>query len=164
MSAKPDETAGNSVVSGAKPATPSLFDLNRPSKGLVKEEGYSLVGLTVSELLERRGAIDALLPPRRLSEVDIEEELLLQFARTKELLGAVTASTDTPANQKAQVANACSAILEQLIKLQTRLYSAERVKILEAALIKTLREFDESVHARFLEIYERALTGLDAKG
>lgn len=115
--------------------------------------------MSLQELLELRAAIDRRLPARKLSDLDIEEELLLQFHRTKDLYDRVVQEdAGTPANQRAQVANSCSAILEQLIRMQTRLYSAERIKLIEQVLIRTMKEEPEEVQKRFFERYERALT------
>lgn len=121
----------------------------------------ALEKLSLAELLEWRAAIDVLLPPQKLSDLDLEQEVLLQFAQTKALYVKVAQETSTPANQKAQVANSCTTILDQLIKMQRRLYAAERVKAMESALVKALRELDnEKVSTRFFEIYEKQLEQL----
>lgn len=145
----------------------SLFDASKLSQPLASPEGTDrlvpLETLPLNELLELRARIDALLPARSLSDLDLEEEVLLQFARTKGLYDDVIKDIGTPANQRAQVANSCTAILDQLIKMQKALYSAERVKALEGALIRTLKEVSEEVQARFFEIYERALASTSQK-
>lgn len=139
-----------------------VFDLSEPGKALGRGQGViptvALEALSLAELLELRASIDALLPPRKLSDLDIEEELLLQFARTKALYDRIADDVATPANQRAQVANSVTTIMDQLIKMQARLYSAERVKAIEQALIRVLRELgDEKLLARFFEVYERQL-------
>lgn len=160
MTGKYEEEPENGPESTKKP----FFDPSKLDQALGKQKEavapaalapYS--GMSVSELLEQRAAIDALLPARSLAEVDIEEEVLLQFARTKALYDAISSDKEVPANQRAQVANSCTAILDQLIKMQARIYGAERIKAIESALIRTLRAFDEAVQARFFELYERAL-------
>lgn len=143
----------------------ALFDLGKgktPFDGTSSpSELVALETLSLLELLEWRAAIDKLLPARQLSDLDLEEEVLLQYAQTKRLYVEVAQDSKTPANQKAQVANSCTTILDQLIKMQRRLYAAERVKSMESALIKTLRELgDDKIYARFFEIYEKALEQL----
>lgn len=155
------ENEGNSLKTPPESVDSALFKSSTLSRrpGSPQQETY-LSKMSVPELIELRGQIDSLLPPRKLSDVDIEEELLLQFAQTKVLYSHVIENQETPANQRAQVANSCTAILEQLIKMQTRLYSAERVKAVEQATIRVMREMGEEVQARFFEIYERALEAL----
>lgn len=160
---KPAETS----QTGEKAPKPGLFDLGKFERPLGAEEAaggdvgeISIAGLDLNGLLELRGRIDERLPARSLADLDLEEEVLLQFARTKQLYDDVVASKDTPANQKAQVANSCSAILEQLVKMQGKIYSAERMKAIEGAIIRTLRSFPDDVQKRFFETYERALESL----
>ena len=161
MGLKTAETEQN----GSKSPKTGLFDTSKMVKplGHVPEGGGArpLEGHTLNELLELRAAIDALLPAVKLSDVDLEEELMLQFARTKGLYDAVVKDENTPANQRAQVANSCTAILEQLIKMQKALYGAERMKALEQTLIRTLKQFPDDVQAKFFELYERALTAIN---
>jgi hypothetical protein len=144
-----------------------LFDLSKGKGPLdsdyARGEPVELEKLSLTELLALRAEIDELLPARQLSDLNLEEEVLLQFQQTKALYTRVAEDKNTPANQKAQVANSCTTILDQLIKMQRRLYAAERVKAMESALIKSLRELgEERVSARFFEIYERALEQLSA--
>lgn len=160
---KPAETSQTE----AKAPKAGLFDLGKFERPLggetataAPETDVSLDGLDLNGLLELRGRIDARLPPRSLAELDLEEEVLLQFARTKQLYDDVVIDKGTPANQKAQVANSCSAILAQLVKMQETIYSAERMKAIEGAVIRTLRAFPEDLQKRFFETYERALESL----
>lgn len=164
MLKKASKTAGNSAESPQNEPNPPkapLFDLGALSKPLAGAEARGplvpLEKLDLNELLDLRSQIDERLPPRRLADLDLEEEVMLQFARTKLLYNNVIADGGTPANQRAQVANSCTAILDQLIKMQTRLYDAGRVQALEQALVRTMREQPEAVQERFFELYERNL-------
>jgi hypothetical protein len=152
----------------AKTGGSSLFDASKLNQPIRPAGAASTIGalatMTLAELLELRAAVDSHLPARSLSELDLEEEVLLQFARTKGLYDDVIKDDKTPANQRAQVANSCTAILDQLIKMQKALYSAERVKAIEGALIRTLKEFPEAQQTRFFELYERALSNIAAPG
>lgn len=111
--------------------------------------------LDLEGLLELKCRIEAMLPPTKLAELDLEGEVVMQYHRAKALMTTVVADEATPANQKAQVANSCASVLDQLIKMQTRLYSAERVKALEAALIKALKTLPSETQALFIETYEK---------
>lgn len=149
-----------------KIAKTGLFDRGALSKTPGTAEGagalVSIDKLSLTELLELRADIDAALPPRALADLDLEEEVLLQFARTKALYDRISEDNTVPANQRAQVANSCTSILDQLIKMQARLYSAERVKSLEQVLIKVLKTLPEATQTDFFERYERALEDLAA--
>ena len=67
---------------------------------------------------------------------------------------------DTPANQKAQVANSLSAALVNLVKLQGDVHSSERMKRIESILIDTLKDLPVEAVEAFLANYEQALEGL----
>lgn len=115
----------------------------------------SLNGLDINDLLELRARIDALLPPKRLDEMDLEAEILTQYHQAKALLGKVLGDAGVPTNQKAQVANSCTTILDQLLKMQTKLYSAERIKSIEQALIKAVRTLPAETQEQFFTEYQR---------
>lgn len=121
-----------------------------------------LAPFSLDELLALRAQIDARLPATALADLDLEEELVIQFQQTKGLLNRVIADENVPANQKAQVTNSCSSILGQITRMQTELYSAERVKALEAALIKSLLTLPEPAQIQFFAEYER-LYGANAQ-
>jgi hypothetical protein len=111
--------------------------------------------MTLSELLKLRAQIDSYLPPTKLADIDMEAELVLQLHQVKGMLDDVINDGGTPANQKAQVANSITTILGQLSKIQTEMYDAERVKAMEAALIKTLESETPELKEKFLATYER---------
>ena len=115
--------------------------------------------LSLSERIDLYNGIKQSLPPHNLKDLNLAEELVLQYMRVKELQTAVLADMDTPANQKAQVANSVSSTLAQLTKLQTDLHTAERFKLIETHLVKTLKDFPELSEA-FLDEYERILGSL----
>lgn len=114
-----------------------------------------LAPFQLDDLLALRSQIDARLPARALADLDLEEELVIQFQQTKGLLNRVMIDENVPANQKAQVINSCASVLGQITKMQTELYSAERVKALEAALIKALLTLPEATQLAFFIEYER---------
>lgn len=92
----------------------------------------------------------------RLEDLNIADELLIQYKNAVNLLEAAQHDADIPANQKAQLLNSISAIITNISKTQTDVYNAERLKTLENTLISTLKDFPE-VKSTFLDAYERAL-------
>ncbi len=167
MAQKEQKQGENDALLGQtdpKSSKKPLFErskLDKPIAGVESDTGLvPLETLSVNELLEWRASIDKLLPARSLAELDLEEEVLLQFARTKALYDRVAEDSNTPANQRAQVANSCTSILDQLIKMQAKLYGAERVKALEQVLIRVLKTLPEAAQTEFFSRYERALEEL----
>src|SRR4051812_23944570 len=82
----------------------ALFDLSKGKGPLdsdyARGEAVELDKLSLTELLRLRADIEALLPPRQLSDLNLEEEVLLQFQQTKALYSRVAEDKNTPANQK----------------------------------------------------------------
>ncbi len=92
----------------------------------------------------------------RLEDLNVADELLIQYKNAVNLLEAAQHDENIPANQKAQLLNSISAIITNISKTQTDVYNAERLKTLENTLIATLKDFPE-VKSTFLDAYERAL-------
>lgn len=114
----------------------------------------SLESMGVDELLDLRDRIDSLLPATKLSEIDLAEELVLQFQKVKALQAKVLDS-NTSAQQKAAVANSCAGALQNLVKTQAELHTAERFKAIENLMIKYLKRLPLDVATQFLEEYEQ---------
>lgn len=91
----------------------------------------------------------------KLSDLDLDQELLHQYKAAVASYEEARYS-NTPANQKAQLLNAITSIITNIVKLQTDLLNAERLKKLEATLISVLKKYPE-MRSEFLEQYERAL-------
>lgn len=117
-----------------------------------------------AELLQLRNAINKLLPRRSLSQINMEEELVLQLQTAQDLIYDTLQDEGTPANQKAQVVNACTAIIAQLVKLQVDLFNAERVKNMEHALIKAVAGLPPEAVERFFASYEASYSGTESAG
>lgn len=115
--------------------------------------------LTPDELLELRKEIDQRLPTSSLNDLNLEKELVLQLLTVQKLQREVLAESDIPANQKAQTVNAVAANLATLAKLQTEVYTSERLKKVEQALIEALQTLPESAQEEFLAHYEDVLGG-----
>lgn len=155
-------TAAQSALPDSEPARPAAkpreFDLDRAALSEDPDEApFDLSKLDLPTLLRLRHEIEAHLPPRTLGEVDLIEELLLQYQSGKFLMNSVMASAAVPANQKAQVLSACANVLEQVSKTQTALYNAERVKALEQALERTLAGVSQELRERFFALYQETL-------
>jgi len=126
---------------------------------IIPVESLPLNQYNDQELITLRARIDESLPT--LNEIDLQQELVLQFVGAKALLKDVQSDIETPLNQKAQIINSASAILKQLASIQTELYSAERNKALELTLIELIKaEADPETRDWFLEEYERRLEKL----
>jgi hypothetical protein len=92
----------------------------------------------------------------QLKDLNLEVEVLENYNLAKQFLQDIDQES-IPANQVAQVINSIASILKDLVKMQTDLYDAERVKKLEAALINTLKTLPEEQQNAFFTRYERAL-------
>ena len=135
----------------------------KPSATPPEEQGFTdraLDACTLQELLDLRARIERRLPARSLKDINLERELVLQVMALQELQNSVIDDDDTPANQKAQVANSLSAALVNLVKLQGDVHSSERMKRIERILIDTLKDLPVEVVEAFLANYEQALEGL----
>lgn len=91
-----------------------------------------------------------------LAELNLEDELLIQYSKANALLSSVEFDSETPLNQKAQAQNSIVAILSAIIKNQEAVRNMAEVNVLEAALGDTLKEFPEIKEA-FLARYEGKL-------
>jgi|GEM_PF-3173718 len=130
------------------------FEAARAARGQV-----GMAGASLTELLDLRAQIDAQLPARSLADLNLEEELILQYLIAKELQTATMGDLDVPANQRAQVLNACVSALDKLQDTQAKFYSQERFKRIEAMLISTLKKWPVDLAGDFIDEYEKMLEG-----
>lgn len=144
----------------------NIFDvpLVQDSKGPAKTSPthhlqVNIDQLTPEELLELRKEIDQRLPTSSLNDLNLEKELVLQLLTVQKLQREVLAEADIPANQKAQTVNAVAANLATLAKLQTEVYTSERLKKVEQVLIEALQTLPTSAQEEFLAHYERVVGG-----
>lgn len=113
--------------------------------------------LSIEELLQLRTQIDERLPVKRLKDMDLEQEAVIQYLTLKSLLERTLSEDDTAANQKAQVANATAGALQALDKMQRDTFTFERFKGVENALVAMLNEWPIEMTKKFFEEYERSL-------
>lgn len=118
-----------------------------PSRMLLLKE------LTVTELIRLKGEIESLLPARNLSDLNLEEATVQQFLIAQELQQTVLAGEEE-ANKKAQVINTCASTLAALVKMQTELHTAERLKEIEGRLIRCLEAVPSEYLKEFFNWYE----------
>lgn len=139
----------------APPSPPTLINPERRQQLTQPEAKHQLLDdLDVGQLLELREKIEQRLPAQMLADLNLEKELVLQYLAIKSMLAKIVDNEATPANQRAQVANSVTAILGDMTKLQNSLYNSERVKKLEAAMIKALEVLPMETRQDFLERYE----------
>ena len=114
-----------------------------------------LNSMSQADLRRLRGNIDRLLPSNDVSSLNLEDELVQQYIKTRDLMDATLLDEACPANQKAQVCNSVVTILGQLVKLQEDLKREQTVKIMEATLIEAIKTLPEEVKGVFFAEYER---------
>ena len=109
-----------------------------------------------ADLRRLRADIDRVLPERTtLADMDMPKELMEQFQRVKDLQDEVLGDEDVPANQKAQVAGQVASTLQQLVKMQTDFYNAERFRSIENLMIKFMKKMPLDVATEFVAEYEK---------
>ena len=110
--------------------------------------------MNLSTLIDLKRQIDGYLPAMALKDVNLEEELLTQFALVKDLQSITMSDMDIPANQKAQVAGQVAAVLKQLVEVQAVHFNAERFKRVENIMIAALKKLPLNVAQEFIQEYE----------
>ena len=131
-----------------------MSELVDVSKARTPPGSHLLDKMSQSELYDLRNRLDQRLHNRTLSDLNLEDELLSQYTVTKQLLAEVLEDEETPANQKAQVINSLLSITSQLMKMQTELHTAERIKAMESACIKAVRTLNHAAQLEFFKRYE----------
>jgi len=134
---------------------PALFDFDKARAERGRQPVSDMESLQA--LLAERARIDSMLPPSSFSDINVESELMLQFQLAKELQINVMSNMDVPANQQAQVLNACVAALAKIQDTQARFYSQERFKRIEAMLIAQLKKWPIEMAEEFIDEYAKML-------
>lgn len=129
-----------------------LVDVTRPKP--IAPSSFALDHMTQQELYRLKAELDARLDTRSLSDLNLEHELVKQYSVTEQLLAEVLDDPDTPANQKAQVINSLLSITNQLVKIQTDLHTAERIKAMESACVKAIKTLEPDAQDEFFKRYE----------
>jgi len=87
--------------------------------------------------------------------LDIHSELLDNYNAALALRETLPYRDDVPPNQIAQIMNSMTTILTQLTKLQTELYSSQRIKDIELILIETLKSMPQPMQDKFFDLYTK---------
>lgn len=113
-----------------------------------------LLSMSERDLRTLQALLNELLPEQSVKELNLEDELLQQYTKTKRLMNDVLDDMDVAPNQKAQVANSVVTTLGQLVKLQEDLRLQEAMKLMEATLIDVIRTLPQEVKDEFFAVYE----------
>lgn len=136
-----------------------MFDDKRAAELRKKVDGAldlnPVDGLSVAELRALRREIEQRLPKDDIGELDLEQELVGQYREVKALMSVVIDDMDTPANQKAQVANSVVSTLAQLVKMQEDLRREETFKLMESCLVEALKALPDETREAFYVEYDR---------
>lgn len=103
-------------------------------------------------LLRLREMVDQHLPERKLATINLEDELVGQYQMAKALQLQVL-NDNEESSKKATVMNACTSSLQNLIKMQTDLFAAERFKQVETHLIHSLNMLSVEAQRAFIDAY-----------
>lgn len=116
----------------------------------------SLEPLSEAELIELRHEIDLLIQ-LDLGQLNLSEELALQFRQAKALLFEVQNDDEVAANQKAQIFNAVRAQLREIVAQQEVVWSMERLKTFEVAFVKVSHMMSSEQREAFFDLYGKYL-------
>lgn len=134
-----------------------LDNRNRSDDVIDVNVNVNLDHFSLHDLLKLKGDIERRLPARSIKDINLSQELVLQFLAAQELQNEVLRDDETPANQKAQTLNATAAVLGQIAKTQNDIYTSERLKTIEAKLVEALNTLPSDVQEVFLGVYETLL-------
>ena len=124
---------------------------------LTPQEPFKLASMNEAALIDLRSQLDSHLT-LKLSDINLAEELALQFKQAKALYNNIAEDEETAANQKAQVLNTVTSIIATITKAQAELYNAERLKKLEIAVLKALKTLPLPEQEAFFELYKGYLS------
>lgn len=110
-----------------------------------------LMSMGEDDLRDLRDAINVLLPEDTVASIDLQEELVNQYRKSKKLYDDVLTDPDVQANQKAQLANSLVAILAQMKKMQDDLMRDRTMQAVEAVLIDSIKTLPQEVRDAFYE-------------
>lgn len=122
-----------------------------------KDLKSALKAMPVKELRKVMAMIESLLPSQKVKNLDLEDELMQQYDKTKDLMDECIGDPDIAPNQKAQVANSVVSTLGHLVKLQEDLRLQQTLKLMESTLIDMIKTLPKEIKDEFfLEYEERA--------
>jgi hypothetical protein len=131
--------------------TPTKFGFESADES---EDPLDLTKMNVLDLLSLREQITSLLPVSNLKDMDLNQELLLQYQAAKSMQSQALADARVDPSKMSTLLNACASSLAALAKLQGEVYNQERLKQIESHLIDTLKQMPKEQVALFFELYE----------
>jgi flagellar motility protein MotE (MotC chaperone) len=156
-----DEIPDSDIAFGRAAVTaPDSATVGEPAEVIDPARPYKWENHSTLDLIRFRDQITKLLPPLALSEMNLEEEMLLQFHTLRALQNDVLTQSSIALNQRVQAANAVASQLKALSDAQGEVYNQERFKAIEGLLIRSLSKWPEDAAAAFLEEYARILESL----
>lgn len=117
----------------------------------------SLKALPARELRKLLTMVEELLPDtsvQKVKDLDLEDELMQQYTKTKDLMDECISDTEVAPNQKAQVANSVVSTLKQIRDMQKDLRLQEEVKLTETVLIEMIKTLPQDTKDEFFAEYE----------
>lgn len=104
-------------------------------------------------------ALEVMLPKVRTSRdlkgLNLDTELHNNYCEARGYLDMVLADESIPPNQVAQVFNTLTSIMKEIVRAQTEVQNAEKVKNLEQAMIFALKKTcSEETQNAFFEEFE----------
>lgn len=97
------------------------------------------------------------LPSMEMAGMNVEEELMLQYRTLKAAQREAMDDPKAKTTEKASISNAVSTTLARIAALQNEVYTSERFKNIETALIRLLKTWPEPQVRQFLEDYKKIL-------
>lgn len=95
-----------------------------------------------------------------LRGLNLDSELYDRYTEAKDFLDLVLTDSEVSPNQVSTVMNSVNSILKEIVKMQTEVQNAEKVKKLELAMITALKLATPEVQEAFFAEFER-LSGKD---
>lgn len=117
-----------------------------------EQPATDIADLNEEALLKLRAEIDDKLQIG-IKNLNLTEELGLQYRNGMKLLKDIQSDNQTPANQKAQVFNSVSGMLEKIVRMQDSVYSMERLKRYEVAFLKAIETLPVEGKENFFDLY-----------
>lgn len=141
-----------------KKTKPALVDLGGLHDKPPKASVFDLDKLDTLGLLELRAKIEEKLPIKSLEDVNLVRESLTQLQMAKSLQAAANErESGVPMNQRSQVQNSLSGIITTLAKVQMDLYTSERIKRVQSAVVKVVKQLPKASQELFFDMLENEL-------
>lgn len=107
----------------------------------------------------KAAALEVMMPKvrtsRNLKGLNLDTELHNNYCEARDYLDMVLANDEFPPNQVAQVFNTLNSIMKEIVRAQTEVQNAEKVKNLEQAMIFALKKTcSEETQNAFFEEFE----------